>query len=498
MGNYNTAETNKNSKNDKLLSANLNTSIFSHSPEESKNSDLDDFINEKVTRPLQNLCERNNINPKEIREKLDTLTTTIRLHLQKVYSKNTTLHNRNNDLKQQIDSLESRLKKLGIECDLKNTDLNGWTNVLKEATLKLKNTEEELKKLKETNKTQVTELESKTNKISELESEVNTLKERKEEIERENKETKSKLNNTTNALKSKTEEFDKLTEKNKEIEEVLKSKTNKISELESEVNVFKENNKKNAEELNETKSQLEKTGKELSNQKLQLEQKQTKAKEDKEQISKVEKELKNLKAIKKQTAEMFLSVSDNTNVTARKFSLIYFFAWLFQCIPCCKGYINRIRAIRDLNNKFDALRNRLALKNDNDIENAEDKDTPKQADEIFCALDKFLPDCNEVNLFNRYVFIYCNLLDLYQHDTNKIYQELSGNLRIGPSYDLLKEKIDQLNVTDNKLNNGNNINNENKNIINTNNFLQERNEDELKSGVNISDEKNNNQNDKFA
>ena len=186
--------------------------------------------------------------------------------------------------------------------------------------------------------------------------------------------------------------------------------------------------------------------------------------------------------IKKQQIEatkLFLCSASNTNVEINR--ILYFLAWLFQCIPCFKRYINKIRAIRDLNNKFNALRISLAKKNDNDIENEEDKDAPEPAEAIFCALDNFLPGCNDVNLFNRYMFIYCSLLDLYRHNTDEIYQKLNNNFLIGPSWDVLKKKRELLkSSTDNELNNGNNIDNENENIICTDNFIEEDNKKEQK------------------
>ena len=140
----------------------------------------------------------------------------------------------------------------------------------------------------------------------------------------------------------------------------------------------------------------------------------------------------------------------------------------------------------------------MAKKNDNDIENEEDKEVYKQADEMFGALDKFLPICQDVSLFDKYMLIYCNLLDLYPHDTSKIYEAFNSNLRIGFNWDLLKGKIDQLKLKDNEINNGNNIDNEHENIIYTNNFIEEDNKEEPRSDVSIGDEKNNNQDDKFA
>ena len=434
---------------------------------------LKDFLVNKVIKPIEVLCQRSSVTLNDVQSQLKDFIKAIQINAHSVYGNSVKLHNANNDL-------ESTLKQLNIKFNLKDATLGSLTKLLKDTTLKLKNTEEKVKNLTETNKTQVTELESKTNKISELESEVNTLKERKEEIERENKETKSKLNNTTNALKSKTEEFDKLTEKNKEIEEVLKSKTNKISELESEVNVLKENNKKNAEELNETKSQLEKTGKELSNQKLKLEQKQTKAKEDKEQISKVEKELKNLKAIKKQTAEMFLLMSGNTNVTARKFSLIYFFAWVFSWLSTgCKNYICRIRVIRDLNEKFDTLRSNLNPQdNANDVNsvknvgnelinsNSNNNSVADIANDIFDNLDSFLPKF-EGELFNKYACIYINMLNLYQHDTSIIFGTINQtNTPLMRNKEILDTLKKCLQASSNK-----NIINEQK--VNSNNIHEE-------------------------
>lgn len=119
----------------------------------------------------------------------------------------------------------------------------------------------------------------------------------------------------------------------------------------------------------------------------------------------------------------------------------------------------------------------MAKKNDNDIENEEDKEVYKQADEMFGALDKFLPICQDVSLFDKYMLIYCNLLDLYPHDTSKIYEAFNSNLRIGFNWDLLKGKIDQLkSPTNNELNNSNNIDNKNKNIIYNsynNNFIKD-------------------------
>lgn len=375
----------------------------------------------------------------------------------------------NNDLKEQIEKLKDEKTKLESQVKSNKEVIEKAEKSISALNINLTNIQKK-----------ITEQEWLTNTMQSANSDLENTNKR---LERKNKALKSENNSLRQELEGAKKENQTLKSENGSLKQQLSERLKITDEaLKSRETM--------SNELKKVKNEFTKV--ELKHEKQQTEQKQTIEKLNSEVKTLNEKKQKLLDEQKKQTqcqACYFLKQADFTNFTARKFSLIYFFAWLFQCIPCCEGYINRIRAIRDLNNKFDALRNRLALKNDNDIENAEDKDAPKQADEIFCALDKFLPDCNDVNLFNRYVFIYCNLLDLYQHDTNKIYRELSSNLRIGPSYNLLKEKIDQLNVTDNKLNNGNNIDNENKNIIDTNNFLQKRNEDEPKSGVNIGDEK---------
>ncbi len=332
--------------------------------------------------------------------------------LKKVTSKTI---NENQQLFDEIDKKNDEIRKKGWEYlesyskyykeSLKNyhltDEIGRLKQELKDAKSELEKTTKELNELKENHENTKKEAEHKDKKIKEQEEELN--------------QTKLELNETNKTNKNQTVEINELKEKLQNKENELNNAKSELEKTTKELNELKENHEKNLEDLES------KTNK----------------------ISALEKSVK-------EQSKMFLLVSANTNVTARKLSLIYFFAWALSWLSTgCKSYVDRIRTIRNLNQEFNALRENLDLQSTgvDFIENDENKLINSNAtgenieDNIFNILDNFLPQL-EGELFDKYACIYWNMLHLYNHNTNKIYNALQETHIQIPSFRMLKSKIE--------------------------------------------------------
>ena len=87
-------------------------------------------------------------------------------------------------------------------------------------------------------------------------------------------------------------------------------------------------------------------------------------------------------------------------------------------------------------------------------------------DDIFDTLDDFLPIL-EGELFGRYAMAYCNMLNLYKHETNKIFEQIKR-----PNTLLMRNQM-ILNMLKKHLQASNNKNIINEKKINSNNTREE-------------------------
>lgn len=408
-----------------------------------------------------------NLELKSYLEQSNTTVNNLRQEKEEIELQMKNLKDENVELKKEIDSQKNNnlvLKwfRLTKNLVLKN-QLTRRENDLSDTNSKMKNLE--------------INIEKQQNEIDNLTEEKNKATKKVEKLEAENVKQKKLLEEDKNSLANKDNELKILQQNNNELQNQLNGLTKNQEGITKENNMIKMRNEGLKAEKGKANEKIIKLETENNSLKKENDSLNNQIKELK---TKLDEQKRNYEKQQIKAAKLFLLAASKTNVEVN--GILYFFAWLFQCIPCCKGYINKVRAVRNLNNKFDAFRNSLFLKNTDDIEKEMNKNTPKQADEIFCALDEFLPICDDVILFNQYVFIYCNLLDLYQHNTEKIYKASKNNLRIDFKWDVLKKKIEQLKVTNNALNDGSDIGNEN--IINTNN------KDKPKSYVEINNQEN--------
>ncbi len=289
---------------------------------------------------------------------------------------------------------------------------------------------------KEENKLSTTEVNDQKKTVLELKNQLSKLFKLNEADDQ--KKTILELRSQLSDLKIKNQELtnknQELTNKNQELADEnadLFTDMNKISTnymgLSRKVNQYETTN---SELIKECQNNIQKV-RELESQNEELNsQQQKKNKEYKKEIQVV--------------ARNFLISAGYTNITVRKFSVVYILALIFQCISFCQRYINKIHAIIKLNQEFDTFRRSLDSQDYMDKESMVPIGSELTAGQIFNDLDNFLPNCDDRELIMKYTFIYYQLLNLHDHEIDSNRTKFYKNSSF--CCDSLKTKIERLNT----------------------------------------------------
>ena len=258
--------------------------------------------------------------------------------------------------------------------------------------------------------------------ISKLEKELAEIEKRKDDVQTELNKVDSSINENESKIQEQEQtiignesQLLNLKQKNEKDEELIETQGKYNADLEAIIQKQENEIKENDEMILQCKKKCKENN--VTINRSHQNQEELKSKKGKQE--------ENHKTEGYNKAIRFLSLPTCTDNAASKFSLFYFLAWVFSWLfDFCKDYVSQTCTIIDLNRKFAQLRNHLlpAANNTDTII----KNSSETANDIFELLDVFLPKL-EGEFFSRYASIYITMLNLYTHDTNKIYEALSQN-----------------------------------------------------------------------